>query len=140
MPDIKRSLSFHGILLFLLGLLLGLAEEQFVNPRMGLAAHLEGLMNGTFLIAVAAIWNDSRMSARSSLICYFGLLYGAYANLAVTTLAASWGTNSLTPLAGMQVAEQWQQVAVAAGFVSVAIAMIVSTSVLLWGFRRHKSE
>jgi hydroxylaminobenzene mutase len=35
--------------LFLLGLLIGFAE-------MALAAHLEGLMNGTFLIALGAVW------------------------------------------------------------------------------------
>jgi hypothetical protein len=37
--------------LFLLGLLIGFAERQVINLRMALAAHLEGLMNGTFLIA-----------------------------------------------------------------------------------------
>jgi (hydroxyamino)benzene mutase len=37
--------------LFLLGLLIGFAKGQVINPRMALAAHLEGLMSGTFLIA-----------------------------------------------------------------------------------------
>ena len=35
--------------LFLAGLLTGLVEQEFANPRMGLAAHLEGVMNGAFL-------------------------------------------------------------------------------------------
>ena len=52
MPDKKRQLLWHGILLFLLGLIVGFIEQKFANPRMGLAAHLEGLMNGTFLIAL----------------------------------------------------------------------------------------
>jgi hydroxylaminobenzene mutase len=34
--------------LFLLGLLTGFVEHRFTNMRMGLAAHLEGVMNGTF--------------------------------------------------------------------------------------------
>jgi hypothetical protein len=37
-------------------LLVGYAEGQVINPRTALAAHLEGLMNGTFLIALGAVW------------------------------------------------------------------------------------
>jgi hydroxylaminobenzene mutase len=43
---------WHGMLLFLLGLLTGFVEQRFANVRMGLAAHLEGVMNGTFLVAL----------------------------------------------------------------------------------------
>ena len=52
--DSKRRLIWHGMFLFLLGLLTGFVEQQFNNPRMGLAAHLEGVMNETFLIALGA--------------------------------------------------------------------------------------
>ena len=55
MKGANRRLMWHGVLLFLLGLLTGLVEQRFTNVRMGLAAHLEGLMNGTFLIALGAI-------------------------------------------------------------------------------------
>jgi hydroxylaminobenzene mutase len=56
--DSKRRLIWHGMFLFLLGLLTGFDEQQFNNPRMGLAAHLEGVMNGTFLIALGAVWTE----------------------------------------------------------------------------------
>jgi (hydroxyamino)benzene mutase len=55
--DTNRRVMWHGMFLFLLGLLTGFAEPRFANMRMGLAAHLEGVMNGTFLIALGAIWN-----------------------------------------------------------------------------------
>ena len=42
----KRRLMWHGMLLFLLGLITGLLEQRFTNVRMGLSAHLEGVMNG----------------------------------------------------------------------------------------------
>jgi (hydroxyamino)benzene mutase len=45
--DSTRRLIWHGTFLFLLGLLTGFVEQQFNNPRIGLAAHLEGVMNGT---------------------------------------------------------------------------------------------
>ena len=66
MKDKKRQLLWHGMFLFLLGLLTGLVEQQFTNTRMGLAAHLEGVMNGTFLVALGAIWTDVRLSDRLS--------------------------------------------------------------------------
>jgi (hydroxyamino)benzene mutase len=50
MDDRGRRLLWHGLPL-LLGLVTGLFAQQLTNPRMGLAAHLEGLMNGTFLLA-----------------------------------------------------------------------------------------
>jgi hypothetical protein len=38
--DSKRRLIWHGMFLFLLGLLTGFVEQQFNNPRMGLARTL----------------------------------------------------------------------------------------------------
>ncbi len=38
--------------------LTGFVEQKFINPRMGLAAHLEGVMNGTYLIALGAVWAE----------------------------------------------------------------------------------
>ena len=61
MDDSRRSLIWHGMFLFLLGLLTGFVETKFANPRMGLAAHLEGVMNGTFLIALGAVWMEVRL-------------------------------------------------------------------------------
>jgi len=44
-----------GMFLFFLGLITGLLETQFANPRMGRAAHLEGVINGILLVALGAI-------------------------------------------------------------------------------------
>jgi len=52
----QRRFDLVRHVLFLLGLLIGFAEGQVSNPRNALAAHLEGLMNGTFLIALGAAW------------------------------------------------------------------------------------
>jgi hypothetical protein len=43
----NRQLMWHGMFLFLLGLLTGFVEQRFTNVRMGLAGHLEGVINGT---------------------------------------------------------------------------------------------
>ena len=61
----NRRLMWHGMFLFLLGLITGLVEQRFTNIRMGLSAHLEGVMNGIFLVALGAIWNRVRLPRRN---------------------------------------------------------------------------
>ena len=79
MDDRKHRLVRHGMVLFLIGLLIGFAEGQVSNPRMALAAHLEGLMNGTFLIALGAVWSVIHLPSGLVTVAYWALLYGAYA-------------------------------------------------------------
>src|SRR5438093_7307534 len=98
MDDTKRRLLWHGMFLFLLGLLTGLVELKFNNPRMGLAAHLEGVMNGTFLVALGAVWAEVRLSSRPKAAAYWSALYGTYGNWTVTILAAIFGTGALSPI------------------------------------------
>ena len=98
MVDAKRRLLWHGTVLFLIGLLTGLVEQHFTNVRMALAAHLEGVMNGTFLLAVGAIWNEVRLSAPMKAAAFWALLVGTYGNWIVTTSAAVLGTAALSPI------------------------------------------
>ena len=68
MEETHRRLMWHGMFLFLLGLLTGFAELHFANVRMGLAAHLEGVLNGILLVALGAAWTGVRnFQARNNL-------------------------------------------------------------------------
>ena len=100
----KRQLMFHGVLLFFFGLLTGsllaFAPGQIANPRGVLAGHLEGVMNGTFLFALAYASQHIRLSERAGKVMLALLLYGSYANWAATTLAGIVGTSEGTPIAG----------------------------------------
>src|SRR3984893_13866535 len=117
MDDSKRRLIWHGMFLFLLGLLTGFVEVQFNNIRMGLAAHLEGVMNGTFLVALGAIWTEVRLAPRAKTIAYWAALYGTYGNWLVTSLAAILGTQALSPITGAGYsAPPWKETIVTAGF------------------------
>jgi hypothetical protein len=137
MEDQKRRLLWYGMFLFLLGLLTGLVEPQFHNLRMGLAAHLEGVMNGTFLIAVGAIWQEVRLAPHLKNSAYGLALYGTYANWAVTTLAAVLGTTAMSPLTAPGArALPWQEGLITFGFVSVGLTIIASAILVLWGLRR----
>ena len=135
--DSKRRLPWHGMLLFLLGLLTGFVEQNLSNPRMGLAAHLEGVMNGTFLIALGAVWTGVRLSPRLKDAAYWSALYGTYANWAVTLLAAIFGTAAMSPItAAGRSGQPWQEALVTFGFMSVGIAIVGSSILVLVGLRR----
>lgn len=135
--DSRRRLIWHGMFLFFLGLLTGFVEQKFNNQRMGLAAHLEGVMNGTFLVALGAVWADVRLAPRLKVAAYWSALYGTYANWAVTTLAAIFGTAALSPItAAGHSAQPWQESVVSFGFMSVGIVIVASSILVLWGLRR----
>ena len=140
MEEANRRLMFHGMCLFLLGLLTGFAEQHFANVRMGLAAHLEGLMNGTFLVALGAIWTHVRLSPSATAVAYWTALYGTYVNWLMTVLAAVFGTAALSPITGAgHSGLAWQESFVTIGFISVGIAIVVSSVLVICGLRKKVS-
>ncbi len=141
MEATNRRLMFHGMCLFMLGLLTGFAEQHFTNVRMGLAAHLEGLINGTFLIALGAIWPLVRLSPAAATVAYCTVLYGTYVNWLITLLAAIFGTAALSPITGAgHSGLAWQESFVTAGFMSVGIAIVIASLLVIWGLRNKVSQ
>jgi (hydroxyamino)benzene mutase len=137
MNPAHRRLMWHGMFLFLLGLLTGFLETKFANTRMGLAAHLEGVMNGTFLLALGAAWPEVRLAPTAKTIAYWAALYGAYINWLATLLAAIFGTAALSPITGAgHSGLPWEEQLVTAMFISVGIDIIAVSAVILWGLRR----
>jgi len=137
LPKAQNLLGL-GALLFLLGLFSGFAIPEMTNPRMGVAGHLEGVMNGTFLIVIGVAWSKFNLVPVYQSIAYWTLLYGTFANWLFVTLAATFGTNALTPIAGAgHQGLPWQETLVSAGLFSVGITMVVATGLLTWGFFRR---
>lgn len=134
----NRRMMWHGMFLFLLGLVTGLFERRFTNMRMGLAAHLEGVMNGTFLVALGAIWSNVGLSPRAKAAAQWTALYGSYANWLFTMLGAAFGTAALNPIAAAgHRGKPWQENLERAGFASVGVSIIASSVLVLWGLRRR---
>ena len=88
-----------GIALFLLGLLTGFVVPKFKNPRMGLSSHLEGVLNGIFLVALGLLWQRLNLSAAWRTAAFWLAIYGTFANWFATLLAAMWGAGALMPIA-----------------------------------------
>ncbi|HKW74837.1 MAG TPA: hypothetical protein VJN64_04870 [Terriglobales bacterium] len=137
----KRRLIWHGMFLFLLGLLIGFFEQKFVNPRMGLAAHLEGVMNGAFLVALGAVWETVKLPARAKSATYWIVLYGTYVNWGTTALAAAFGTAALSPItAAGRRGQPWQESLITVLFMTVGPAMVAASVLVLWGLRRVTAQ
>ena len=135
MDTAHRRLMWHGMFLLLTGMVTGIAEPYFTNVRMGLAAHLEGLMNGILLLALGAAWTELSLAPRTKTIAYWTALYGTYVNWLFTTLAAVLGTAALSPVLGGHGAPAWQESLVTAGFLSIMVSIFTATILILSGLR-----
>jgi len=88
---LSHKLVRYGITLFLLGLLTGFVIPVMRNPRMGLASHLEAVMNGMFLFLLGLLWHKLRLSVGALKWGYSLSLFGTYTNWVANLLAAIWG-------------------------------------------------
>lgn len=135
---VQRNLLRLGAGLFLLGLLSGLVTQAMANPRMGLSAHMQGITNGVFLIALGAAWRHVRLGRRLQWAAFWLLAYGTVMNWLATSLAALWGTGQMTPIVSPEPsAPPWQEAIVSAGLLTLTLAMLAGIVLVLIGlFRR----
>ncbi len=132
----SRRLKMLGMFLFLLGLITGFATANMKNPRMGLAAHLEGIMNGIFLIAAGLIWNDLKLLDGMKTAAYRTLIYGTFVNWFITLIAACSGAYAMSPVTGHGfLATPLMENMVNAGFISVGLTMVFSVAAMAYGLR-----
>lgn len=135
MQDLLLAL---GLVLFLLGLLTGLAVPALTNPRMGVASHLQGMTNGPFLIVVGLMWPRLDLPHAWEIVAVTLLVYGAYANWLATQLAALWGAgHRFAPsAAGAHRAGAARERCVELLLLTLAPAMVVGTAILIVGILR----
>ena len=123
-----------GVLLFLIGLLTGLMVPRFANPRMGLASHLEGVLNGMFLIALGLLWHRLNLSNAWLVITFWLAVYGTFANWLATLLAAYWGAGKLMPIAAMShQGSSVQEGAIRVLLTTLSVAMIAACVIVIVG-------
>ena len=135
------NLIFSGVLLFLLGLIVGLLVPLFANPRMGLSSHLEGVLNGILLIVLGLIWNKLALSNRWLNLSYWLALYGTFMNWLGILVAAVFNAGKMLNIAangkeGSPIAEGF----VAFSLLSLTMAMLVICVTVLIGLRRSRKH
>src|SRR5262245_44114522 len=138
MDDLKRRVFWHGTMLVLLSLATGGFLQSFATPRLGLAAHVGGIMNGTLIVAVGAAWSELALSFSLARGLFWSLVYSGYVNWLGLVLAAAFGTTSTTPLLGDgSPAAPWQEQVVAFCLVSGAVVTLGAVGLVLFGLRRR---
>lgn len=136
------QLMISGLLLFLLGLINGAFVQHFMNPRMGLSAHLSAVQNGLVLIVFGLIWPKADFSKKWSWVHCWSSVLSLFGIWIALVLAALWGTSGSTPIAGKGFqAEVWREATVGFLLISSSILIVLSTNHLLWRlFRNYKRE
>ena len=138
----RQRLVWHGMFLFLMGLLTGFAIPALTNPRLGLSSHMEALLSGMFLVVLGGVvWDGLKLSDRMETLAFWLFLYAAYANWFFCLLAAVFGASQILPIASAgRSAAPWQDVPVRLGLGLGAISFTLACACVLYGLRRRPAE
>lgn len=137
----SHALLRFGFALFLLGLLTGFLVPALANPRMALASHLEGILNGIFLMVLGLAWTRLQLTTGLRRLTVTLAVYGTFANWAATFLAAFWGAGRSMPLAANgHEGFAWQEMIVNLLLYSLSLAMVVLTGIVVWGLRGNPAS
>jgi hypothetical protein len=94
---------FHGAAVVLLGMLAGFPYALVVtgdlqgSERAWRMTHLEGVLNGLLLLAVAGVGNRLALSARQATILFWALVVTGYGNVVAAAIAAMLNVRGLAP-------------------------------------------
>ena len=126
-----------GILLFLLGLLVGIAVPRFAVPRLALSVHLLGLMQGLFLLILGLLWPRLKFMPRLSTIAFWLAVYGCLGAWTANLLGAIWGAgNTIVPIAaGSARGSDLQEGIINVLLRTAAVSLIATAVLVFWGLR-----
>ena len=138
-----RRLMWNGVLVFLLGLTTGLVLDLglFTNARMGLAAHLEGVLNGMFLAVLGLLWPSVDLEDRFKTLARRLAVGGAYLNWVAALWAAVMGRGRTSPIHPADRPNfPGEHAIVETALAAVALAFIVACILVLIGLRRRAAD
>jgi hypothetical protein len=135
--DARRQLGFHGAIAIFLGLVAGfpfafvILGQMAGDLRAWRMAHLEGVLNGLLLWAVAGFGSVLRLGKRGQQTLVWALVVTAYGNSIAAILGATAGERGLEPggnLANMTVYLL---------FMAALVAVFVAVGAVAAGARRR---
>jgi hydroxylaminobenzene mutase len=133
----KRRFIRHGVLVFLFGLLAGVFVPWVANPRMGLSAHLGGVLSGAFLMVMGLAWSEVKLQPRAERIAVVLFLYATHTGWLAQFLAAIFGTGRSMPVVGAGYrGALWQENLVDFVAISFSLAIAAAGLLALWGLRK----
>jgi hydroxylaminobenzene mutase len=127
-----QGLIRWGAVLLALSVLSGFAIMVVPDPIMGLASHIQGLLNAFLIILIGLIWSRLEVGYLASVVIYWGLIIGGYVTFLVQMLCTfleigggifplAGGSHTGTPLEEMLVKRAVQGAAL---LTSVAIILV----------------
>ena len=138
MREQARRMLQVGVLLLLLGLLTGILIPVLAVPRLGLSAHVVGVLSGLLLIVLGLVWPQLRLSSRAADLGFWLSVYAGYGGWLMPLLGGIWGAGaSMLPMAaGSARGTPLQESIIAAGLFTSAVALVGVCGLLLWALRR----
>jgi len=135
---VQTLLFITGLALFLLGLLSGFLVPALKNPRMGLSSHLEGTLNGMFLVVLGLLWPWVQVTSGWEKAAVALVVYGSYANWLATLLAGWWGAGrGMMPIAGGDhEASAVKEFVIKFLLITLAVAIVAGVGIVLFGVVR----
>ncbi len=137
----SNKLIFLGVLLFFIGLIIGMIVPVFANPRLGVSSHIEGVLNGIFLIVLGLIWHKVDISLKWLKISFYLAIYGTFVNCFGILIAAIFNAGKMLGIAANgQEGTPLVEGIVSFCLISLSIAMLVVSVLLLIGLKRNLKQ
>ena len=132
---LRSLLVVHGALIFLFGMAAGLPFAMVLLAGNGTPpvpgdlrgwrmAHLEGVLNGLTLIAVAGVGRDMSLTRRSQLVIFWSLVITGWGNIIASIIGPVFGARGLT--FGGGVPNSVMYLLFMAAVLGVVVAMVVA--------------
>ncbi len=132
---------WHGMFLFLLGLVTGTRNGASRTSGWTLSEHLEDVMKGTFLMALGAGWRHVELPPAVERAARWTALYGTYGNWLFTSCGRRAGYRRANPtLSEGHHGKPWQERGVLLGFRGLAYAFLTVVVLILWGLTRRQAS
>ena len=142
MAQQSRRLLQLAVVLLLVALLIGLAIPALAVPRLGVAAHVNGVIGSLFLAVLGLVWPQLRLGPRALTWAFWLAPYSFFVATLMPFLGALWAAGgSMLPLAaGTARGSPFQEGVIGVGLVSSVVAVLALCVLLLVGLRGRRPE
>ncbi len=139
-PTLRKQLAMAGALLFFVGMLTGLWAAAALTgtvtvgmPRLALIAHLNALLGGLWLLAVASTFDFLHYGEKGLRRLAIGVGFPAWSNWFVTLIASFLGVNGLT-----YTGNRANDIIAFLLQMLVVVPTLIACAFWLWGFRERQ--
>lgn len=136
---LRAQMVLHGVAVIALGLLAGFPYGQVItggmegSERAWRMAHLEGVLNGMLVLAVAGVAPALALSPRQHALLAWSLVGAGYGNVVASVIGAWTGQR------GLALADSAANNLVFALFVAAIVAVFVGLALTALGARRTQA-